>query len=332
MRIVIFLILLGFSFCQRKENNNSFYHLVIDAGSSGTRFCLYEIQKNQNQCMLKNYKESCKSIPAKNGIANLTKEEIEFLLDQGFHRINQKKIEYISLLGTGGFRKLSEIEQKEKYRILSDYFSKIPIKFNIKFITGKEEAYFAWKSIQILYNSNSHFILETGGATIQLAYGNLNDFQSISLPLGMNLAYEKLKQKKEFEKCSYGKVLSSKDFDDCKNFVIKEYQNYIKKTFSNQTQGKNKIYTLGKPWETIFLIIGKKSLEKEELNNSGKKICSLGKNDLKKLVKTEYIDRVCYLFYYHVAQIEFFEIQEVDYGTSSWSIGASISSIPDCEN
>ncbi len=335
------IIVFALSCFPAKTSKEVFYHLIIDAGSSGTRFCPYQIYLNQNHCTLKDFSDPCISINSKNGLADLSKEEIHQTLDKGFDFIflNYKSIDFISLLGTGGFRKLNNEERKEKLKYISEYFLKIPITTNIKLISGEEEAYFAWKSIEILYNSKNHNIIETGGATIQFAYIDENkNFHSISLPIGMNRTYENLIKFKEFqENCKYGLNLNSFMFEFCKNFIKEKIyedpnlKNFIKEHKRNFF--RNTTYTSGTPWYTIFTLTKSKEITIDQLKKYGENFCSKTQNEFQKEnSKDIYTDKNCYLFYYHLAQLESLQISQVSKGIQSWTLGASVSqkSIPYC--
>ncbi|GIX41375.1 MAG: hypothetical protein KatS3mg129_1108 [Leptospiraceae bacterium] len=323
----------------KEKITRKIHHLVIDAGSSGTRFCLYSILRN-SQCRLENFNSNCFSIPAKNGIADLNKNEIIQTLNEGFKIIDKKTdhIDYISLLGTGGFRKLNAEEKNQKFNILTNYFKQnTSIPFNIKFISGKEEAYYAWKSISILYHSNNHITIETGGATIQIAIGDNNQFQYISLPLGMNQSYKKLLTYNSFNKCRYGNILSNNDYKDCKNIVKETIYNYQELSLFIEKNkhyiNKYQIYTLGKPWSVIFSYIRKNPITIQDIELKGTYFCNLKENDLlKENIPEKFAKQTCYLFYYHQAQLEALKINTVYKGTDSWTIGASIdpSTIPFC--
>lgn len=335
IKIYKFYIIISLLFCLPTINQKKiFYHLIIDAGSSGTRFCPYKIDYSTQKCILKELKEDCYIVPAKNGMANLSKEEINNVLDKGFSQIfsNYKKIDYISLLGTGGFRKLTQEEKKKKFESITEYFFKIPITSNIKFISGEEESYLAWKSIEVFYNSKSHNILETGGATIQIGIKS-EKFFSISLPFGMNSTYENLLENNEFkEKCKYGLKISPEQYEFCKNFIKEKifnnqeliqfkdkYKNYLK---------INKTYSSGTPWYTIFTLTNANQLTSTILENKGKEFCNKTKEELFEYnLKEKYYDKLCYLFYYHSAQLESLEIPILYKGIESWTIGASISKI-----
>lgn len=329
---IIYLSIIFTIFCipPKKYDPKLFNHLVIDAGSSGTRFCLYSVKKN-HQCLIQHLNDPCYSVPANNGLSYLTEQEIYDVLNQGFEILRKKtqQIDFISLLGTGGFRKLSQQEQQQKFHILNRYFNQGSFNaYQIKFISGEEEAYYAWKSIAILYQSNEHITLETGGATIQFAVGNKEFFDYISLPIGLNQSYETLISYKEFEPCKQGNRLSQEKYDYCKNFVQthlyqnKELNKFLElyKEYSN----KYKTYTLGRPWNSIFNLVNKNPINIEDLKTSGIFYCNLSEQELIQKIPSNFAKRICYLFFYHQAQMEALKIQKIYRGTDSWTIGASI--------
>lgn len=337
----IIFLLFYFTLCFPIQNSNKeFVHLIIDAGSSGTRFCPYKINYSKDQCSLKELQEKCITPPSKDGLDSLSKQEIYEVLDKGFESIflQYKTVHYVSLLGTGGFRKLSAEQKKEKLESISEYFFKIPIHSNIKFISGEEESYFAWKSIEVLYNSKSHTILETGGATIQIAIGK-NHFKYISLPYGINSVYQQSIQFKEFaENCRYGLRLNPQNYKFCKDFIkekyyqSKEFIDFI--TLNKEDLITTKMYSSGTPWYVIFSQTKSKNLTPTQLQEQGEKICSYSKEDLlKKGIQEKYIQSLCYLYYYHSAQLESIGTPMIYKGIQSWTIGASISqkAIPYCK-
>ncbi len=329
---ILFLFCIPF-----KKNLNlikkEFIHVVIDAGSSGTRFCPYKIIKNSN-CELSTTGNICFSVPSRNGLANLNKEEIYKTLNEGFMILDKKYqyIDYVSLLGTGGFRQLSEEEQKEKYKIIQEYFSVFTTPYQIEFISGEKEAYFAWKSLALVFRSREHISLETGGATIQIGIGNDN-FSYISFPAGMNKSYQKLVSNKEFKKCLYGNILHSKEYDECKEIVKKLiFENKDVKQFIKNHKKKfqsYKTYTLGKPWFSIFGFFNQDKISLQELEHKGKEICSL--QPPKNIENNQTIsDKTCYLFYFHQAEIETLGIKQIFKGIETWTISASLHALPFC--
>lgn len=340
--IKFFLITLIFCIPPKQTQYHKIHHLIIDAGSSGTRFCLYSIAKN-HKCNLNLNYDPCFNVNADDGLANLNQDQIEKVLNDGFSILKTniikqpEEIHYISLLGTGGFRKLNKEHQNRQYQIIDNYFKNHSFNsYTIKFISGEEEAYFAWKAIETLYHSKNHITLETGGATVQFALFN-NNFEFISLPIGMNDSYNKLISLKEFSKCSYGNQLSNDIYDECKNLVKEHiYNNSTLKQFLQKHNNKfieYPIYVLGKAWISIFHHIKKNPLTIQDIEIYGKYICKLSEDDIiKKDIPISIAKKQCYLFFYHQAQLESSGINKIFKGTESWTIGASINQnlVPDC--
>lgn len=340
--IIYLTLLLSCIKSLQPQNFHKIHHLIIDAGSSGTRFCFYSINKNHS-CSLNLNGEACFNVEAEDGLANLNQKKIEKVLNDGFSllkanlKLKTNEIHYISLLGTGGFRKLSKEDQYLKQQIIDAYFKKHSFhSYKIKFISGEEEAYFAWKAIEIMYHSKNHTILETGGATIQLALYN-NNFEFISLPIGMNESYDRLINIKEFAKCTYGNQLSEDTYNECKTMVKNHiYNEPTLKNFLERNVHlilENPVYVLGKAWMSIFNHLKKNPITIGDLESYGKYICKLSENEIvKKNISSHLAKKQCYLFFYHQAQLESLGLNKVFKGIESWTIGASINQnlLPEC--
>lgn len=315
-------------------------HLVIDAGSSGTRFCMYGIifsktENHSNFCksldILKN-QNSCFEIKAPNGIADLDEKEAKQVIQKGIETIPNEirgRIKKSVLLGTGGFRKKSVEEQQKKLSSVSKTLLQYGIDSTAKVISGEEEGILSWLSVNDVLGDSGHAIIETGGATIQVAYGKSPNVRSISLPVGLNDSFKKLSLTPEMQFC-YGEINSNKkSFQKCKELILakvfasNKLHNFMGKL--SPVEKKLSLYGMGTPWISVFTIAKKNEITEVELETMGNKICSQKATDLKSFgINKKYAKKACFLFAYQSAFLTVTKTNKIINGNESWSRGASV--------
>ncbi|MCP5497587.1 MAG: hypothetical protein H7A23_23790 [Leptospiraceae bacterium] len=329
-----------------KSKQNQKLHLVIDAGSSGTRFCLYEITKNtSNACIaksLENDYSTCKQIPAENGIAELGSQKGLDVIQNGFDDLNSSNPTYrdqivqATFIGTGGFRKYPENKYKPILESIDNYFKKEKIPSTTKVITGDEEAEYAWYSAKQIASSTNHGILEIGGATIQIAYKNSPVEESLikfSEKLGSNVSFDKLSVVGVFNRFCEQPVVSYKDdlFSDCKKFVYNNiFSRSDMKSFvqNNPIPKGTRVYGMGASWFATFNLAKSDKLTIEEIHKIGHEFCGMDQQDIESEynIPSKYAERVCYTFSYQTALMETLNIAVIYNGKGeSYTKGVAIS-------
>lgn len=313
-------------------------HLVVDAGSSGTRFCPFEI-KDAPACDVYTTEVKCIKPDAPDGLADLSTEEIRNVIQTGLKSIEQGKkdrIIQISVLGTGGFRRHSANRQKQQIQAIAGILQKTNHAATVKVITGNQEAEYAWRSVGLKTGSGDYIIIETGGATVQMAGPGTGsgELRSISIAAGMNVTSESIKSLPAFADCEgeapaggYDEQKGKDRFSACYETIM-NHSNEFKKlsTFINTIKNDGKVYALGAPWDAIFSMHGDDSLESEELRQLGEKACASDKDTLISMgVHPKFTDSNCYLLSYHYAQIKTVKAEEIYSSKGSWPAGAAVS-------
>ncbi|MBW7857690.1 MAG: hypothetical protein H3C43_05215 [Leptonema sp. (in: Bacteria)] len=322
--ITFFLI----SDCSVREPEKSNLHLVIDAGSSGTRFCLFQMNYSSNlpHCRVKS--GECQNVNSSNGLASLHSSQIKQAIDEGFAQIPNEKqlqINHVALLGTGGFRALPDTTRNSKISEIANEIFKTGYPATVKVITGEDEALLAWRSITAENKSDTHGIVEIGGATLQVAAGRSNTILSkVSYPLGMNTVKDKLKPTSA---CFLDPNIDR--FENCKN-DLKPLLESLKPAIETD---KLTYYGLGNPIQAIFTQLKTDQLKLSQINTTGAQVCQSNSDQLTKLgILTKFQPLSCYLFAFQSVSYENLGISKLSQGNGSWPAGATISGeyFPEC--
>lgn len=170
-------------FCPAVHAVNSHYAIIIDAGSSGSRLHLFQIDIQKNMPII----QELFSEETKPGISSYASHPgdagpaLKKLLDDAVIHLNQMnvdpKVTSLSLLATAGMRLLPEAKQAEMYTQLSQYFnSHYPFApGQVATIPGKMEALYGWLDINYLSrtfqdNLPSVGSIDLGGASTEIAF------------------------------------------------------------------------------------------------------------------------------------------------------------------
>ncbi len=301
-------------FSQRTTN----VHLVIDAGSSGTRFCPYEVDE---QCNHLDVSQNCFSVQASGGLADLKLEEINQVMNQGFQKLEGIKIEKAIILGTGGFRRLPAYKQKQQIDLIrSSAISRFP-DTEVRVLTGKQEAQLAYLAMVAFRNGKTdHKILETGGATIQIAGW---EWEPASAPAGLNAMRELSGPPTS---CAEDTNPSPQRFQECQAALRKvlRAQPWFSAFFRNDKP--ESVYALGSSWKSIFTLAGDSEISQEDLRKQGTQICNSRIKDIVDAgVPEKFAPASCYLHSYQYVLASELNINELKAGDGSWPPGAAIS-------
>lgn len=239
-------------------------HLVIDLGSSGTRFCLYAVRSGpgQTSCSLVSPRPVCSRV--RGGLAKLTKgrkaAQVSELIDphlqsawmllgdpaRGGDPVLRRRVRAAVALGTGGFRDWTTGQPKDRpeWQALFAEVEEFLLRetgltsITARPITGEEEGRLAWLGLSQGGSRPAEFAaIEAGGATIQFAVGKTGvapqDIKVASDPLGQDVVFERFVS---------GSGAISKAFTACYNPKHPQKQNggkcmelLLQKVFKNST-------------------------------------------------------------------------------------------------
>lgn len=197
-------------------------HLIVDLGSSGTRFCLYDVRPahDSKRCELSSARPVCSRV--KGGLARITRGlrsrdvagRIRQQLRTAWRLLSEpavggdpalrSRVHTAAALGTGGFRDavtgkplrlpewqalFAEVERFLKHEAGLSKVTARPI-------TGEEEGRLAWLGLsQEMARPDEFATIEAGGATIQLAVGRTG-----AHPAAIQVATDSLGQDIVFER------------------------------------------------------------------------------------------------------------------------------------
>lgn len=207
---------------QQSVPSQTAVHLIVDLGSSGTRFCLYDVRtpRDAKRCELTSAHPVCSRV--KGGLAKITRgvrprdvagrvrqqlrNAWRLLTDPavGGDPTLKGRVHSAAALGTGGFRdattgkplKLPEWQalfaEVERFLIQEAGLTTA----TVRQITGEEEGRLAWLGLsQEMARPDEFATIEAGGATIQLAVGGTGahpaPIQVATDPLGQDLVFER---------------------------------------------------------------------------------------------------------------------------------------------
>lgn len=233
-------------------------HLVVDLGSSGTRFCLYRVLRHADKrgCGMPAEKPVCSRVQG--GLAKLTKGRragqiaglIEPQLRSAWSQLGdaeaggdpglRSRVRGAVALGTGGFRDrktglpISRPEWQTLFQEVGQFLKRETNLGDItaRPITGGEEGRLAWMGLSHSENRPAAFAaVEAGGATVQLAIGKSGDgnatVEVATDPLGQDVVFEHYVQggaglAKTFEVCYSPRHLKRQDGPRCVELLSRE--------------------------------------------------------------------------------------------------------------
>lgn len=309
-------------------------HLVVDAGSSGTRLCPFVVQAAASgACSIaKGEAESpCVDVPARAGLAELEPAEVGDALTRGLAELPpavRARVGAAALLGTGGFRRHNEAEQARIIHAAHDWFERMNIPANAQVITGEEEGRLAWYTMRELTGSQRHAIIDTEGAAVQVAAGEGRQVQSVSAPVGMNDTFRKLQDDPAFPACANATgTAKGLDADRCAALIADKVYS-ASAVASPGFPIPDTVFGFGTPWVTVFdKYLKRGEVSVSELREAARKVCTQSAAEVQAGTgeSPEFARRACYLMAYHVAQIEAVPgVRLVRRGGESWPRGAAV--------
>ena len=294
-------------------------HLIIDAGSSGTRFCAYEVRVADG-CINETPDLNCFGAGADKGLADQSEAEVRATLDAGFARLKDVQVQRAVLLGTGGFRKLTASQQKRQMQIIQNDLLNHTSNATAAVISGEMEGRLSWLSMRSILRSDDHSILETGGATIQWADSS---GLALSIPAGLN-DFHRLSGPPD--SCRDDATPSNERFARCSEGLLKALRSQIWYTTFFAAHNRSEVYVLGSAWRSIFSIRGDHRITIDELKDQGSRVCASSLDAVNAMgVPAKFSARSCYLHAYQWTLLSELQITEVHMGNGSWPPGAAVS-------
>jgi len=300
MNTLWILILLIFVQCTATRN-----HLIVDAGSTGTRFCPFAIEKNESGCKIKS-SSSCTASPSKKGLADQNAEEIEQTFKNGlsdFHNPDK-----VTVLGTGGFRRLSEGDQLKASRSINETLKKTGIPYQFIILRGEDEGILTHRSIQLNTGNHQLTMIEIGGATIQIATGSRANIKARSFPFGIN-ELAKIKKSTPDSICKDGWTLCLQTLQG----ILSKDASYSSFTQELKKQNTNLLlYLTGGPSRVAFEKVKKNKITADEIEKEGKETCGQKNN------------KECYFLAYQFLLMKNLNYHEAESGNTSFAPGAAV--------
>jgi hypothetical protein len=228
-------------------------HLIIDAGSSGTRFIRYELKRGPRGCeaTFMDVEATPQGTP---GLATLCTQgsAVDWLKGQSFKGLPR---ENVVLIGTGGFRRLrkeDEATYQRCWKALNESLSDRIGSLNV--VEGTREGELAWLALdQQLDSPGKVFsILEIGGVSVQFATGTSRSSITSVSEDGVGM-YSVAKALEASAKSSCGLEGSpSANFESCRDAVERllaksNFLAEVKRALPEM--GARPVYGVGEAWQ-----------------------------------------------------------------------------------
>ena len=315
-------------------------HLVIDAGSTGTRFCLFAIERDAHGDCRAPHSGSIDApelvpatVPARNGLADLDAAAALAVVAEGLARIptaTAARITGAALLGTGGFRRQSPASQTAMLDALRAQFAVgagASVRLDrIEVLSGEMEGVLAWRAARELGAHEPFAILEIGGSTVQYA----DPAGSTSAPIGLTAATGALVRAGRAADCRVDDDRGP-SFARCRAAIAAGPTaggGALKPPAgdADSSGAPPRLYGLGAPWAAAFAIAGRDRLGAAELAALGEQRCPLGAGEMRALIGERWSPRlVCLLLAYQSVLLESLGAADISRTGESWPRGAAVS-------
>lgn len=317
-------------------------HLVIDAGSTGTRFCVFAVERDASGACHAPHSGAaesaaagaCRSVPAPNGLADLGPAEAARVVESGLAQFSPdtaRRITGATLLGTGGFRRQPEAAQQAILDALRTRFGargEASIR-RIEVLSGSMEGVLAWRAMQELGATPPFAIVEIGGATVQYATSEA----ATSAPIGLTAVTNALAASGRGAECRVDDSRGA-GFAACRAAVaatpVKDAASLAPRSGA---AAPITLYGLGAPWSATFAMARTERLAATEIDALGERVCRLDANAARGVTGDHWSPRLaCMLLAYQSVLLEALDAREVRRGGESWPRGAAVSAefFPDC--
>lgn len=364
INLILMIVLIFIQACSSgqlgfRQKDGDHFHLIVDAGSSGTRFCIYRMEKiaephQGSYCRAEPVEGKygkCKSIYAENGIAYLGEQKGPPVVLKGISELELSnpgvtgKIHQTAFLGTGGFRKIGPTQSEpiliKLRKILAD--NKMPSV--VKIISGEQEAEYAYASVTHIANDQSFGMIEIGGASSQVAYQSTTGMVNISEPIGVNTAYKKMVEEPDYQDECFQppspffirKGKAGLSLQTCQAKVAERiFATSGWKTKLASIPAGTKFYGLGKLWAAKFGYHDREEFTMEFLQKVGEQACQMTVEELvDEGIAKKFAARECFTYSYIITMMQTLSIDKIYSGRGeSYPRGSAISVelFPDCAN
>jgi hypothetical protein len=348
------------------------YHLVVNSGSSGTRFCVFDVTRElaSERCSVGAAQAICGK--GSGGLAALTDgkpvAEVNALvlpkfeaawtaLEEAWVTSGRDK----AALGTGGYRDSATAAPAmnpawdEVWKSFEAYFKAKGIGAVVaKAIPGENEARLAWVGVrEAVAPSEAFAIIETGGATLQLAAGAPGDaYEALvgtSIYRGLNYEFAALGTDPGFSVCSSPADRSQQSGAACIDFLLSKVHSDNALVDLAKTISARPLYGLGAPWTGLFKECPNQppwmtktgpelhsDFTLTNLRGLATLVCPMSDAELEAVAPescevVEKIGRVCCTASYHAVYLESVKALAKDEtiragGDDQWARGASVTS------
>ncbi len=316
--VLIFLC----SCLSQKQGDRLPLHLVLDAGSSGTRICLFGVTASNGRCRAFDTSFGCKDVAAQGGLADQgtgAKATVEKALGM-VSAEELRRVQAAALLGTGGFRRLPETQQRIALSSAGEAFRSTSFPGSLKVLSGEDEGTLAWLALGERIGSDAHAIVEIGGATVQIAAGSRGSVRAISTKDGMNDSARKLTDQSA---CFTSRGSACRKDVRAKIFSSSALGGF----YSTLTPAEKTLplYGLGAPWNAVFARAKASELSLQDLEKQTDNVCTQSVESLQGSMPEEHAKRACYLHSYAVELLKTTGAPAIRQGGESWPRGAAIS-------
>ena len=236
---------------QRPHAGGAVSHLVIDSGSSGTRFCLFDTVPNAESgtCFVGASKAICGK--TEGGLAQLAlgapPSQVSAIItpkleaawsalevavrNSGRDPSMLANVSRAAALGTGGYRDASTGEPEAKpewaavWTTIDGFLRTKGIRIVVtKAITGAEEGKLAWAGVREFTGETAPFaIVDIGGSTTELASGTSgerdDERQAISVKAGQSVTFAALEKEPDFSVCYAPTDVAQQNSVQCTAFI-----------------------------------------------------------------------------------------------------------------
>jgi hypothetical protein len=355
------------------------YHLVVDSGSSGTRFCVFDVTRElaSERCSVGAAPAICGK--GSGGLAALTDgkpvAEVNALVlpkfeaawtaleeawvTSGRDKALLEKLDGAAALGTGGYRDPATAAPAmnpawdEVWKSFEAYFQAKGIGAVVaKAIPGEDEARLAWVGVrEAVAPSEAFAIIETGGATLQLAAGAPGDaYEALvgtSIYRGLNYEFAALGTDPGFSVCSSPADRSQQSGASCIDFLLSKVHSDNALVDLAKTISARPLYGLGAPWTGLFKEYPNQppwmtktgpelhsDFTLTNLRGLATLVCPMSDDELAGVAPESYeavgkTGRACYATSYHAAYLESVKALAKDEtirpgGDDQWARGASV--------
>lgn len=312
-------------------------HLVIDAGSTGTRFLLYEVRHEPRGCIA-----TPKELPKEEASGGVNQGGLAQMCANGTAVAWLKAHlpsglgappEHVVLLGTGGFRNLRSQENDTFQQCWTEMTTHLEDRIGrMDIITGEQEGTFAWMAMEqwLTEPSKKGFsILEMGGVSVQFATGvSRPDVISKSKDgVGFKQIRKKLNDVSN-NPCQFGED-NPENFVNCRDAMETLLRD---SAFPEEVKGlppevaERPVYGVGEAWQKFANELSGEKLSSQGLEGLGKNVCEM---------KTA--SEKCISLAYTSALLKVMNITTIHWVPApnhylSWTQGAAIHEVyfPDC--